>query len=472
MKRFSTILAILLLLCAWMLSCEEEITEPRDEECDLFLIDFGQVPYGTFKDTCATLRALRLKSGDGHFMDTIVIDCSDFHFVDTLSGQTFDTLVYDLTYPGDTTFCIRFEPQEPLPALCTVDRGVLCGELNLTGTGVLTGYYYAVEDAGTKANLYDVNIVPEFTAAVACGDSGTVLAKYGSDPWTEPCDRLTTSPLLDMEIDINVMLTMFVGGGGESNGLIFIECDPGPEVEGIDYFTAALVLEGGRYMWIVGRGIESPDGFNGIHFGLSGEDSFTLYDEASEISDIDGAVASDVWAVLSQPSYNLYHFDGESWELRTEGWMTESLHGVWVHESGEAFAVGTNGVIYHYTGAVWEDQSIEAERGTLYAVWGFSPEDVYAVGEGTAVYHFDGASWGAVPRQPDIDATLYGIHGVDLAGGGKALYVVGERGTIIGYAPELFLGDGGGIPLLRGAGSPARKPFTKMTASGSLFPSP
>ena len=122
----------------------------------------------------------------------------------------------------------------------------------------------------------------------------------------------------------------------------------------------------------------------------------------------------------------------------TEGWMIESLHGVWVHESGEAFAVGSNGAIYHYTGSVWEDQSIEFETVTFHDVWGFSPDDVYAVGEHAAIYHYDGVSWWAVPTPPDVDATLYAVHGTDMGGGDVVLLSAGENGTVIGFSPGIL----------------------------------
>jgi len=188
----------------------------------------------------------------------------------------------------------------------------------------------------------------------------------------------------------------------------------------------------------VGRGYNIVDGYNGVYISIGETDSFTLHQPASEITCIDGTTPSNVWAVLSEPSHSLYHFDGETWELRTEGWMTESLQHIWVHEGGEAFAVGSNGAIYHYTGSVWEDQSLDFETGTLYGVFGFTSTDVFAVGEGMAVYHYDGDVWAALPTPPGRTETLFAVHALDMGDLAKLVITVGENGTVLWYTREII----------------------------------
>jgi hypothetical protein len=233
-----------------------------------------------------------------------------------------------------------------------------------------------------------------------------------------------------------------VGGGGEYGGLAFGACDTVIVYTQIEYFTSCYYCKEGdyQYAWAVGRGIDTPQGCNVVFnmaksIAVTSTDYLTLSAKTSEISEIDGSRYSNVWAVLSQPADNLYHFDGSDWEMKTETWMNESLYGVWVHESGDVFAVGSNGAIYHYNGSVWEDQSIELETAAFYGVWGFSADDVFVVGERAKIYHYDGAGWGAVRVSPEVDATLYGVHGGDV-GGVSRVFCAGQNGTIVGFPIE------------------------------------
>jgi hypothetical protein len=449
--KWRPVVLIVLFSVSWaFFACESDVSDKGggDETVcvtSLDQIDFGKVVVGEFEDTCLTIG---VDVEGGHIADTIVIDCPDFHFVDTLSGLTCDTFIYDLTWPADTSFCIRFEPVEAVPTICSVDRGSDCGELGLSGIGALPGYEISVFDYQYDRDLYDVVLLWE-VGALACGDSGLIAISQDLSTWMEVCadPPLTTSPLRGVEVIYSggsPMTVLEVGGGGESNGLAFVECDHLFTFAGMEYITSSLTFADGQVGWFVGKGHDIADGYNGAYFGAE-EDTFTLYDKTSEITDLGGTEQENVWAVLSEPSHSLYHFDGETWEPRTEGWMTEGLYGVWVHESGEVFAVGTNGTIYHYTGSLWEDQSLDFVTGTLYCVWGFAPFDVYAVGEGTAVYHYNGDIWEVMPAPTGMTKTLFAVHGLDLGDSNKLVVAVGEDGTVIGYAREV-------IPPLTGTG--------------------
>ncbi len=443
MKWRPVVLLALFTASGIYLACESDVSEQGGGEetacvTSLDHIDFGNVAVGDYRDTCLTIGP----AGEGdHIADMIVIDCPDFHFVDTLSGETFDTLIYDLPWPEDTALCVRFEPVEILPTICVVDRGSDCGELGLSGIGALPGYEMHTIDLSSEIDLYDVELAIDI-GVIVCGDSGLVMATGDLETWAAACgDPLTTAPLRDMEVAYSfgsMLGVLFVGGGGGSDGLLFTDCDLTLTYEGIEYLTSTLFLGDEMVAWLVGRGFNEDDGYNCVYHTTSEIDTFTVYQPASEITCIDGSTSSNVWAVLDEPSHSIYHFDGDAWELRTEGWMTEALQHIWVHESGEAFAVGSHGAIYHYTGSVWEDQSLGFETGTLHGVWGFAPFDVFAVGEGMAFYHYDGNVWAPMPTPQGRTETLFAVHGLDLGDLAKFVFVAGEDGTVIGYTQEII----------------------------------
>jgi len=232
MKWRPVVLLALFIASGIYLACESDVSEQGGGDVEtacvtsLDQIDFGKVIVGEFRDTCTTIGVAQ---EDGHIADTNVIDCPDFHFVDTLSGQTFDTLIYDLTYPEDTSLCIMFEPQEAVPTICSVERGSDCGDLGLSGIGALPGYEMHMFEFPSGIDLYDVEAIMDL-GVIVCGDSGTVAVTADFSTWEEACSGpLTTSPLRDMEIIYDtggsLLSALFVGGGGESNGLVFGECD-------------------------------------------------------------------------------------------------------------------------------------------------------------------------------------------------------------------------------------------------------
>ncbi len=440
--RSRFVLAVLLLSAGIaFLACETDVSEDGDGG-PCYAIELGQVTIGDYRDTCITVGP---DESDGSISGAVIIDCPGFHFTDVAGEETFDTLIYDLTYPEDTVLCVRFEPEEAVPTACSFVLGPELGRIEIDGTGVLSGYDYMIFHPGTSADLYDVGVreVDWWLTVAVYGDSGTVM--YADElpidgDWEYACEgSLPQCTFRDREpfyMNESYVASVVVGGGGGYNGLayLFTVCGDPLVFEGMEYIASSfihMVQEDEAYLWLVGKGNDDVDGYNGV-LGTSDETiPFTLYSPTSEISGIDGTGHEDVWAVLNRSDHNLYHFDGESWEPRQEPWMTASLHDIWVHGSGQAFAVGSNGAVYHYTGSMWVDRSIEFGSGTLYAVTGNSPSDVYAVGEHVAIYHYDGEKWGIVPTPPGLDAALYGI---DICHEQPVFFVVGEGGTVIGYA--------------------------------------
>jgi len=82
------------------------------------------------------------------------------------------------------------------------------------------------------------------------------------------------------------------------------------------------------------------------------------------------------------------------WRAMASG-TDENLRGVAGLESGEAFAVGDNGVILYYDGASWSPM----ESGTtanLVGVWAGATDNALATGEGGTVLYYDGVAWVAM----------------------------------------------------------------------------
>jgi hypothetical protein len=184
---------------------------------------------------------------------------------------------------------------------------------------------------------------------------------------------------------------------------------------------------------------------------------------AGAIKGVFGVSWDDVYAAGN----GIVRYNGSGWSESLEpGW---SLNDVWMHSSGEAFAVdssgtvlrrgtpnwypldsgihvplsgiwgdspedlfvaGVNGDIYHFDGEQWLRiySSLYTE---LFAVWGRSPDDVYVVGRYLTVLHFDGAEWTTMLRDGTWDQCFLDVWG-DASG---RLFAVGTGGVIYRYGP-------------------------------------
>jgi hypothetical protein len=120
-----------------------------------------------------------------------------------------------------------------------------------------------------------------------------------------------------------------------------------------------------------------PDGTRGIilHYNGSGW-SRVPTPESSEITDIWGSSADDIWAVGKAGL--ILHYDGSNW-TKINAPVGERLSAIWGSSRTNVFAVGSKGTILHYDGSGWS----KMESGTvedLFDVWGVSAGSVFAVG--------------------------------------------------------------------------------------------
>lgn len=443
MKCFKIFIALAATLFALFLACELEKKENPEivDNCntDTDVMNFGYVPPGGTAIDSTWIST----SGEGidPLTGKITIDCDGFALYDPQTETTFDTLEYELYDYSSLKFYIRFAPEELGEYSCDMIRGGNCGTMTLTGSCVESGEWTVVPPL-TDLDLYDIHGTPAGSGAI-CGDSCVILLKsYDSPEW-----RLDDDPAVHNSWGLVNLRAIWVGigiytAGGEISvepGRIFFTGPAGWDAIDEDY-----MMEYYRSIWGVvkypqyrvevffgGANVMSMEGYNVKYFDQDMEtwDTYLLDWGMSTVSGIHGTSMENVWAVLSQPTYNIYRFNGTSWELSREEWMTAYTYDVWAADNGEVFVVGSNGGIYHYYDGVWSDETIQDETATLYAVWGRSADDVLAVGSGAAIYHYDGNIWQKQPAPTGITNDLHGVwcHGTSEA------WAVGIGGTILHY---------------------------------------
>ena len=135
--------------------------------------------------------------------------------------------------------------------------------------------------------------------------------------------------------------------------------------------------------------------------------------------------AGDLYAVGSTGT--LLHSDGQTW-LPMISPTTANLHGLAGAPNGDAFAVGDGGTVLHLAGGTWTTMTSPTTK-ILYAVGG-DPSAPLAVGEDGTVIAYSGGAWSTVtnaviPTDKNLRAIAYD---------GTQTIVVGEAGTILRYA--------------------------------------
>jgi hypothetical protein len=165
-----------------------------------------------------------------------------------------------------------------------------------------------------------------------------------------------------------------------------------------------------------------------------------LHDLVPALLCVWGTARDDVFAV-GGPRGNgtpasIMHYDGRAWTALSPG-GTETYW--WAHGTGprDVWAVGENGRITHWDGVAFREHA-SGTTATLFGVWAAAPDDVWAAGgtpEGGShepndvLLHYDGTSWTPSPLPQTLGRAFFKVWGVP-HGGGYALYLVGELGTI------------------------------------------
>jgi hypothetical protein len=172
-------------------------------------------------------------------------------------------------------------------------------------------------------------------------------------------------------------------------------------------------------VYVAGQGIAS-DFPNAQRFDCEGSESFQIDFGMSEVTGLSGTGPDDVWAVLAQPTFQVYRYDGSAWRLETDPLVNRPLHDVWATASGHVWVVGEEGAVFHWDGSGWIDESRSVE-GTFYGVWAAESGEVLAVGEAGLAWFYDGTAW--IEEAPGTTEDLLDVWGASAT----ELFVVGNQ---------------------------------------------
>lgn len=107
------------------------------------------------------------------------------------------------------------------------------------------------------------------------------------------------------------------------------------------------------------------------------------------------------------------------------------LFGIWGTSPENLYAVGSDGSprMWHFDGEDWSDVSLpegSGEHTALFKVWGRSASEVWAIGAGGLTLYWDGAAW--VKLESPTTESLFTLHG-----NSEQLYAVGgsSQGVIL-----------------------------------------
>lgn len=127
------------------------------------------------------------------------------------------------------------------------------------------------------------------------------------------------------------------------------------------------------------------------------------------------------------------------------GWVEEAsgtdndLYGVFGLDSGEVFAVGSNGTVLLREGGRWRQLTSDSQE-TLRAVWGFDNEHVVALGDNCAALEYSGPVEPPEEGQPPPDlhpiqaASCGDFRDIDGSSEQASAFAVGERATAQWYS--------------------------------------
>jgi hypothetical protein len=396
-------------------------------------LDFGDVDQGTSRQDTLVVRNITGPPGGQN--RTVTLEntlCPPWSFVrNGTPGQS--SISWSLS-PGEAAVCtLQFTPPGIGDYDCDLktNSDSYCGPIHVSGSSIdssVDEWITCHENIGP--DLHSVYGKMGATLHVtAVGDSGAVIMLGSVDRCSWGISDIGALDSLSLrghwKPDDGPGFTA-AGMLGDSRGNGFVldnRFDVADQSVLIDYHNCVWGTSPDN-VYAAGLGISSMA--NGRHWNGTDWTDLMIDFGWSEVTGIYGSGPDDIWAVLKQETYNLYHYNGTAWSDHTEGWMDEELHDVWVHSSGIAYAVGANRAVYYYDGSTWHDQSFGV-AATLYGVFGSSPSDVYAVGQHALIYHWDGFSWRWQHAPAGITVDLYDVWVND---DGDA-YAVGQNGTII-----------------------------------------
>lgn len=444
--------------------CSIEPSEPGTPRTDYYprgVLDFGAVPVGDHEDLVFTVTYADLTEvpQDGslpaHVYSIHIEQCDhldgDFHF-ELVSmpehcgppppGYTAWCHFGDTgngTFSGSDAFTARFAPLSTGAKACEIRVDAMgssgevepCAVGDWTGTGVESSLivdWYLCHDglaSGIDADLHGVIAIMDPYRIFAVGDGGTVLMSVGDCNWERletGFDHVDFTGVWGTSPD-DLWVVGNAGSAPQDTGIILRYDGRRWSLEDSDFLITYNALWGSSAndVYFLGVGV-ATDYYNAKHYDGTALDTLTIDDGWSEITGVSGISSDDVWVVMNRPSRNIWHYDGSTWEDRSEAWMDQPLHDVWVAPTGEVFAVGANGATYHYDGSAWEDQTQGWDK---HGVWGASASDVFAVGE--IISHYNGVSWVL-----SGSLSLFAVGGTS----GDDVYAVGEYGAIYRYAPH------------------------------------
>ena len=267
-------------------------------------------------------------------------------------------------------------------------------------------------------------------AMFACTPEPTPVDTDTEDT-AETDDTDTSVPIqwVDRTIETSTTLTAVysggtgawvVGEGGQSWQLSQGRADP------LDTQTQADLLG----LWGRGDGTSAEVvavGYAGTVLDLVADAWVPSEDEALgtvNFEDVDGS-PDDLTAVSAT---GIYRFDGDRWAFEDNG-FNASLRAVHVAASGEAWAVGDNGVVLRRSGGAWESLTGAPSGVDLRDVHS-NGTDVYFVGNRGTMWRWNGDGFDVI----DTD-TAVNLSSVWVAPAGTA-YVVGNNGVALRWDPD------------------------------------
>lgn len=432
----------------------EETEDPVCVIAPASTVDFGAVPVG--EGTEVTLQVSNgnvAEASENQFAYEFLLpgsdeDCGDFSFPS--GGRT------GIVGPGATVGVpVRFQPSvskayacEPSILALRVSGGVATNTQisnpcpsPLTWVGAGAPKWEECMLGEEWSDLYGIYSGGETLMAV--GDAGTVLQNIGGCLWV----KLNTSPVYSLNLNLRDVWVMDAPGEhvlwavgnrpppagqyGDRGAIIRYDLTEWTQPnEGWLVTYGSVWGSDSDDVWFVGQGV-STDFPNTWHWTGIGLDSLIIDMGMSQLTGVHGTASDDVWAVLNQSFFSIYHFDGDTWEDRTQPFMNQPLHDVWASTNGHVYAVGGSGAIYHFDGTTWADESIPGETRAFNGVW-VDAETGWAVvvGNAGAIYHFDGTQW-TEQTLDHVEVELEDLHDVfgHLDDTGIEVWAVGSGDT-------------------------------------------